>query len=658
MKAHGNHYTFKTLPQEYRDITRWRCVDEDALQEEELHRFAALREAITAYVRTGKLSGPSKASGVSEEEIIRQLNRCVTLDLEGQLVGWPALLKFLRIGRYSRATPPPVGPVGTAAGFAGAFSKFLGDHPQIREQLDDLIKKRSRKGKIHEVHKSIRQLARDFADLCRAAGVREDEYPLNTKSTARKSIERYVNDLVQCGSRSAIAARYGQTAADRLSVGTGISAFPLALAPYDVGGIDAHEEHCIGCIIVNGVAGPQLVPVERIWIVCFLDEISRAILGYSVGIRTEISSAVAEQSLIFNQTPWQPRPLSIPGFKYAEGAGFPSGVIPELLGCFPAVIKFDNAAAHHSIRISENARKRIGAALTYGKVADWAHNHALERVFKTLETYGFQRLPSTTGSNTQDPVRPKNPVREAIRNGITLEGLLDLTDVVLANYNATPSVGLGGQSPLQVLRNHLFLVKPTFLPRRLPPPSGHRPELGVVVETRFVRGNTKEGRRPYVQIDRVRYTGPVLARSFGFIGSQLRIHIHEANMQQVQAYLPSGIELETLSANGGWGRTPHSREMRAQINALCDAGELWVGFGDDPVEKLLEYYANKAYKEALERPTSVSRTGTKLANAAYVSGLPIPTQTPGSEDGQGNATVSPGRPVPASVKRPIWKSVT
>lgn len=657
MRRPTPHFTYKTLPSEYADTSRWRVVDEDALQEDERERFSRLREAINDYIQTGRLGAISRQAGYSEDEIIRQLNRCTVVGSDGQLIGWPALVKFLRVVPYVRKASPPVGPVGSASGFSGAFSNFLRNHSKLREQLDGLITKKKRPDKIHESRKSIRQLTSDFAGLCRAAGVRDDEYPLNSKSLARKSINRYVKKLTHC-QREAVEAQHGARAAHRLNVDTGEAGFPLALAPYDLSGFDAHEEHCIGCVVIDGPAGPQPIAIERLWIDCVVDFCSRAIIGYCVGIRTELSSAVIEEAFIFIQRPWVPRTLDIPGMKYVEDAGFPPGVIPELLGCFPAVLKCDNAPTHFANRIQESARRRMGCAITYGKLGSWEHNHAVERVFKTLESYGFQRMPSSTGSNSQDPLRPKNPVAEAVKHRITWKELIDLTDVVLANYNATPSIGLGGQSPLQVLRNHLYLSKPTFLPRPLPPATLGCPELGVVVETRFVRGNVKEGRRPYVQIDGARYTSPVLSSSFGLIDTPLRIHIREANMQVVHAYLPSGVELGPLRAKGGWGRTPHSREMRKQVNELCDSKEIWVGLGDDPVQKLLDYYATKTYKEGLKRPASVSRTGTKLANAANVSGLPIPRVQESHRNDTADLVGNPSRPVPSTTKMPKWKTVT
>lgn len=142
----------------------------------------------------------------------------------------------------------------------------------------------------------------------------------------------------------------------------------------------------------------------------------------------------------------------------------------------------------------------------------------------------------------------------------------------------------------------LSAPKPTFLPQPLPlpPPTLGCPGLGVVVETKLVRGNKKEGRCPYVQVDCVRYTSPVLSSSFGLINTPLRIHIWEEDMRLVHAYLPSGNDLGPLYAEGRWGRTPHTREIRKKINALCQSKEIRVSLGGDPVQELLGYYVRRS----------------------------------------------------------------
>jgi hypothetical protein len=652
------HWTFRNLPLELADTSTWPQVDAEALSEMERARFAIYQTAIEEYIHTGKIRSICSEMGITPPEIIRQLNRCVTMAPDGRLEGWRALIHGRRINSFKRSSALPRGRAHNPSDFTGAFDAFMDDYPEIRKTIVDLILKRKTKEHLHEARVSVKSLHKTFVQLCEQKGVTREEYPLNTKSCGRRSLARFVHEVLRGNPVDGVEARFGKTARSRMNTGTGQVSGPISLVPFDLVGMDPHKLHCYGTVRIPGPAGPQRVPIERLWIIPVLEGHSKAILGYSVGIRTECSAATAENAVISAMSQWQPRQLKIPTMSYKPGAALPSGVFPELVGRAWATMMVDNAAIHYSKTIAERVRRRVGCFLNFGPLGHWEHRGALERVMKTLELYGFQRLPSSTGSSPQDPMRD-DPVKKAVEIGIDWEVLLDLVDVTCANYNVEPNGALGNRSPLSVLRDYMHTDPPEFLLRRLPPANAQQPDLGVTVETRYVRGDLAKGRRPYIEIDRVHYTSPVLANAMGLIGKKLRVHIRENNMCTVTAYHEGGEELGVLSAHGAWGRVPHTREMRKQVNALRDAGELAVGPDDDPIHQLMQYYASKAHKEAEKRPLKVSKPATKLVNAAAASGLPVPAvtlrpePTPDTKAGESQQT-SPSR----LVKPPIWKTIT
>lgn len=646
-------WTFRTIPPELADTSRWRKVDAESLDDSSKARFLVLKSAIDIYLETGRLSAVCKDAGVPPTLVLRQLNRCVSNGEDGQMLGWTALIEHTRAKPYVRQMQLPQGNAGACSGFTGAFRTFLAEHENIKTALEDLILKR--RGKLHEARITIKTLHATFVGMCESAGIRSNQYPLNSKSQGLRSLARFAKEVLQRNLVDGAAARYGKNALKRLGTGTGYGQHLYAFAPYDLAGLDAHKLHCYGTIKILGPAGPQRVAIERLWIVPVLEYQSRAILGYSVGIRTECNAAVIENALISAMSVWQPRQLTVPGMTYRPGAGLPSGIFPELAGRGWVTLMLDNAAVHFSRAVAERARRRIGCFLNFGPVGRWEHRAALERLMKTLEVYGFQRLPSSTGSSPQDPARD-DPVRKAVELGIDWEHLLDLIDIVIANYNVTPHTALGNRTPLGVLRDNIHDTTLDFLPRSLPPPTCSQPELGITVETRFVRGNREAGRRPYVEIDRVHYTNPVLANAMGMIGKKLRLHVRESNLCTVTAYLESGEEIGVLTAQGAWGRVPHTREMRKQINALIDARELANVPGDDPVQKLLSYYAAQVVKQTSKNRFKVSRAATKLAHVAHAAGCSPDTvsvaTTPPIE------AVEPPDKLPSQlIKPPRWKSI-
>jgi hypothetical protein len=217
-----------------------------------------------------------------------------------------------------------------------------------------------------------------------------------------------------------------------------------------------------------------------------------------------------------------------------------------------------------------------------------------------------------------------------------------------------------------LLRDYAATGALDFLPRRLPPPVATLADLGVVIETKVVRGDLTNGRRPYIELDRVHYTSPLLASAFGLVGKRVRIHIRESNMCSVAVYHESGEELGILTAQGAWGRTVHTREMRKHINALRDSGELVVGYHDNPVVALLKYLGSETHRDAEKKPTKVSRNATKLACVVAASGLPMATadvtaKLPAAEPMLSvvptPAASSIARPLSVMVKPPQWKTI-
>ena len=654
MSPRTRRWTFRTLPQELRDTRLWRQVDITAFDEEERQRFERMQRAVQGYITTGKISALSRELHVAPEEIIRALNRCTAISTDGNIMGWAGLLKGGRISPYQRDAELPRGQPGRAKGFVGAFSVFLDEYPEIKEKLDSLILKRNKRGVVHEACIAANKVHATLVRLCDEAGLSREDYPLNSKSRGRRSVERYMVDLVAAHVAEGTRARFGADAAARLRIGTGHPRRVQSVAPYDLVGLDAHKIDCIGTVRIHGPAGPQWVPMERLWIVPVLEHESRAILGYSVGIRTECSAGTIESALRSALTTWRPRPLIVPGMTYLPRAGMPSGLFPELSGCGWGTLTIDNAAAHFAKAIAERARRRIGCFVTYGPIGRWDHRAVMERLMQTLEKYGFQRLPSTTGTGANDP-RRDDPVRKAVAAKIEWEVLLDIIDVLMANYNVTPTESLGNRAPLSALRDHLYSSAPTFLPRPLPPPTACQPDIGIVVERKTVRGNKEQGRRPYVCIDRVNYTSPLLAKSMALIGRELLIHIDESDIRTVRAFFASGEELGLLVASSGWARTRHTREMRKLVNSLRSSGELSIHEGQDPIEALLAYAVNAAYADAKKRPHKVSKAATKVAHIAHESGLPVPEAVPTP------LQQSPPPPLPATpsrlVKAPVWKTV-
>lgn len=649
-------YTFKTLPFELRNTSAWPAINTSEMSEEDKARFLRLKAGIETYLATGRLLAASKIASCGQAGLLRMLNRCVSITHDGDIFGWAGLIKHLRVKSYERRRSHPIGYGNSSGDYSGSFKAFLKTHEAIRELIDALILKHAIKEHAHHARISYKDLTREFRNLCIKFGVQEDEYPLNTQSKGRQSIARYAKQLISENSGRATWSRYGDGAWKHLQVGTGKSTLFPEYMPMRAWSLDAHKIDCIGCLIVQGPSGPQRIAIERLWFVPVVDTALKAVMGYSVGIRTEISAETVEQAILNAISPWNPRILSVAGAQYIEGAALPSFTFPELVGCSPAFLKVDNAVQHYAKRISEHVRTRLGCAVAWGGIGRWDHNAIVERLFRTLEVYGFHKLPSTTGSSPQDPIR-RDSINEAMKLGIDWPHLLDLLDVIVAEYNATPHRGLGGRSPLEACKEYLEPSRPRILLRPLPEASMMVPDLGVMTVVCTVRGNQKAGIRPYVQWEHARYTSPLLARSFHRIHERVVLHLKVSDVSRGNAFTIEGESLGELIAAGAWGRVGHSLDIRKEIGKLINDATIRLAPGEDIVTQYLRYYARKARSDSQERPKRISRAATKLAKSMHESGQSALSTEDFPVARVDEPKERPVRVLSGLVKSPDWKTI-
>lgn len=647
-------YTFKKMPPEWRNCDDWPLADLSAYSESVQDRFHRLARGIRLYLSSGKLKAASLEADCSASVLLHQLNRCLTKDEAGELIGWRGLISGLRINGYGRSKALPDGVTDNHFGRAGALTAFLLLHPEVSERFTRALQSGgSTTAGVKRSAPTLQGAWQSFKKILRDLDFSDNEYPLNSASCGRRSVQRLAKKIISADSKS-IGAWYGEQARLGLLLGRGKYAFDFARAPLDVAHIDAHKLHCIGVVRVPGPAGMQAVAISRLWISVVQDHGSRAIFGYSASIAKEISSATIENAFTMAQSCWQPRSLRDSKLQYKVGAGLPVGTIAELTSFRPCVVMMDNAAQHYANRIVHSLRKSLGCAISYGPVAAWWRNAILERLFKTLEQHGFQCLPSSTGSNPTDPLKPDS-VKMAIEHGIDWEDLLDILDVLVANYNASPQRGLGGQTPLQVLDSAISSGA-FILPRFAPPVSGLSPKLGVVVEIRPVRGAMKKGylRRPYVQIDKVHYTNEVLSNRFDLIGSRVIVHIREEeDFRHVDCFLENGEHIGLIEVIAkGWRASRHTRSVRRAINEAIERGDV-NSDSDDLVSAYLSILADRAKHDILTKPKKVSAAGSALAETLRVTDARMPPTIP---DLKSSIRKSPGAfHLPAHINSPSWK---
>jgi putative transposase len=67
--------------------------------------------------------------------------------------------------------------------------------------------------------------------------------------------------------------------------------------------------------------------------------------------------------------PWQPKELTLPGLRYIEGAGLPSGVVEAAQGCLIDAVFMDNGMPNRAKLVMKGLGRKIGATVTVQQAA-------------------------------------------------------------------------------------------------------------------------------------------------------------------------------------------------------------------------------------------------------------------------------------------------
>ena len=585
-------------------IDLWPTVNEEELNGERREKYRAQAEAMRLYFANEPVRDIAGRTGVSRTALGRLAKKCLLLSSDGRIFGFRALLPYFRVKSYQRTAKEGPRFVEQKPGHVGALVACLARFPHIEDELVKYIRQDAKAKRISEYKLRPRDLHRLFIKFLRMSEVKDNEWPFNTKYRGIRSIEKYMSGLLDMNFARSVITREEKDAKAHINVGTGHEPFLVYEEPYDAVEIDAYNIECHLSVAVRTPEGTETdLLLERLWLIAAIDRFSTAVLAYVVVYRSEITANDVLRVIRDAATKkWVPMALKFPGLSYPSNAGLPSGVIPEAHGAMWSATLLDGALAHLSKAVHERARKTLGFVINWGAVGHFERRPNVERTFNQIAKDLFKRLPSTTGSHPYSGRAP-NAEEKAVRHKIRADDIEQLLDVAIAQHNATPSEGISYLSPLEVLRYFLNDAAQNFLVRRLPAGEFEIAKTFACKQEVVVRGGRSTGRRPYVQIDRVHYTSPVLANAGHLVGQALIVEIEEEDMRLVRAYLKNGAELGYLKAQGRWSFTKHSRRTRTAINSLASRRVITISEFDDPVQVYLSH---------LSTPSALKKTSTQL----------------------------------------------
>lgn len=608
------------IPEIWLDTKRWPRVDPDALSEPLRGKFIRRRKAITALLAGASYKEIERETGVSDKNLRRLLRRCTSPDGEGHIFGERALICYVHLKVYQRTVPINRDPHDGRGFCSGALTNLFKRFPEIEHRL---IRAVLGKESASEEKIAFNKLHERFIKECTNAGLADTgEWPFNTLTQGKTSLRNFFEQLANQRPSEYIKARHGADAVTRLAVGRGYARSLLPQQAYDIVGIDELTFDAVTTITIPVPSGgEQDVVIKRIHIVLVIEVVSRAICAWYPFFSESVRSSDMRQAIQRALTPWQPMAFTIPGLEYGAGdVGMPSGLIPALKYHAWTTLVVDNALAHQDTHLLADLATSIGSMVNLGPVAAWYRRSEVERTIKEVLVSSAQRLPSTTGNSPVDP-RKKDPAETAVRYKVRWTDVRQVVEVVIARYNARATEGLGGLSPIALLRQ--LTESPDKFFRRPLPLKYQTPNcLTQVSHEVTVCGCRAKGTRPFVRVDRGVYTNPNLANAWHLIGKKLFLSIDEDDMRWIRAsVVDSGLELGVLALSGQWGKTAHTRAMRKEINRLIRCRAFSIPPGSDPIQEYLQYLSSKARQETRRNPTRVSPSANRLAEVEQRTGL-------------------------------------
>ncbi len=210
------------------------------------------------------------------------------------------------------------------------------------------------------------------------------------------------------------------------------------LYPFSAVQIDGHIIDMLYTVEIPNTDGTaSSIVATRAWLIAVIDVSTRCILGYSVSQAFNYDQYDVIDAVKDAIVPKTLKELTITGLKYPSNGGYYPTALPELKYAVFDTIMLDNAKAHLSGFTLGKLTDDLKCTVNYGSVATHETRGIIERFFETLETQGFHKLPMTTGSSAKD-LKRKSPEKKTMKYKVTYDQIVELLDVLIAQYNNTP----------------------------------------------------------------------------------------------------------------------------------------------------------------------------------------------------------------------------
>ena len=433
------------------DLKTWPTIFEPGLGTK-VSRYLKRKRAVIEY-----LSGASDATlkrqyGIGTKGVYRLIRRCLEVHRDGQIYGWRGLVPYARQEPYRRTKVITVN--GAGKGAAGALTTVLALEPELGERFNKRILKAPSDDKLEEKRNRTAHWRWLLGELRKKGYEISHEWPFNTENMAYVSVCRYVKAVLAANPTQGAMIEGGKEAQKKMKSGDGVER-PVERLLQRVE-MDAHKTDGRFCVLFpRGDASYAAKIVHRLWVIVLLEVVSRAVLGYYLSFRYEVSKDDVFRAIKRALTKWQRRNIAFGDEAYYEGAALPSGHNDRYIGVCWDETSVDGALAETSSHVRQVLDDIVGSRLLDPKTSFAVRRSKddrpfIETFFRHLGAGGFQRLTNTTGGNPKGK-NGRDPEAVAVNSRFQVEYAEDMLDILIANYNATEHPSLGGRSPLEYL---------------------------------------------------------------------------------------------------------------------------------------------------------------------------------------------------------------
>lgn len=627
-------------------LADWPQVDARALPTAKAEVFRARAAAVGAYALAHPLARIEAETGVHRVTLMRLVARALRAHPDGRLWGYRALVPQTHVRPYERMLTPRV-LVHGKAGNAGAFAQLLMRHPDLARQLRAEVtegKVRLEASGEHGRISGLKAAIGRFHKSCRDLGLGVADYPLNQQDKAVRSLARTLRAWID--DNFAVAAHASGT---RIKPASALRQSTRGvLDAFDTVEFDAHKLDLRLKVILerDPLGGEHSVEIERVWLLAVIDVATRCVIGWSLGLGRECNRFNAIETVKRAVVPASPPELTLPGLRLIPSGGFVSVALPQTAFACWRQIRLDNARAHLAATSLDVLCDTLGCTADFGPAYEPDDRPFIERFFGTLTATLSRRLPGALPPRkrqAQDQAiarrRPKDPSLQMI---VTSQELKELLEHTIWNYHGTPHAGLGGLTPMEMMRRHVLGIDrlPVRL-RILPTLLREQPQLLHDPVLCRVRGQLARGERPYITYMHVRYTSAQLSKRPALVGQLLRVHADPEDLRQLVVATTSGEIMEPLLASGPWRDHAHSLWLRRAFFKAKRERQLDFAEGDDPIEAFLALRRKEA-RRSKRAASDVARVQHERARLKPSSSADPAAGAKGAPDAPGPSTGVPG----------------